>query len=113
MYTEDNFNESAFSKVLESVQELLQKAGKLGVLLGIESGVSLPLHSADKAHRLVKAAPSNGLQIIFNSVNLLTSDNYHDQQVILETAIHQWGVKMPFFTPNILSSRMESWYSYF
>ncbi|MCS2608646.1 sugar phosphate isomerase/epimerase family protein [Halomonas dongshanensis] len=94
VYTEENFTESAFSEMVESVQELVQEAEKFGVIVGIEPGINHPLHSADKVRRLVEAVPSNNLQIIFDPVNLLTSDNYRDQQAILETAIHQWGDKV-------------------
>ncbi|WP_447928237.1 sugar phosphate isomerase/epimerase family protein [Vreelandella sp. EE27] len=94
MYTEDNFTEAAFSEMVKSVRELVVEAEKFGVIVGIEPGVNHPLHSVDKVRRLVDAIPSNNLQIIFDPVNLLTSDNYHDQQEILSSAISEWGDKV-------------------
>lgn len=94
VYTEENFTEAAFREMLESVRELVLEAEKFGVIVGIEPGVNHPLHSADKVRRLVEAVPSNNLQIIFDPVNLLTSDNYRDQQEILSSAIAEWGDKV-------------------
>lgn len=94
VYTEDNFTEAAFREMLESVRELVLEAEKFGVIVGIEPGVNHPLHSAEKVHRLVESIQSNNLQIIFDPVNLLTSDNYHDQHNILSNAINWWGDKV-------------------
>lgn len=94
IYTEDNFTEAAFHEMLESVRELVLEAEKFGVIVGIEPGVNHPLHSAEKVHRLVHSIQSNNLQIIFDPVNLLTSDNYHDQHNILSNAINWWGDKI-------------------
>ncbi|UYG00774.1 sugar phosphate isomerase/epimerase family protein [Halomonas sp. GD1P12] len=94
VYTEENFTEKAFADMVESVKELVLEAENFGVIVGIEPGVNHPLHSVDKVRRLVNAVPSNNLQIIFDPVNLLTSDNYHNQREILSSAISEWGDKV-------------------
>ncbi|WP_043527693.1 sugar phosphate isomerase/epimerase family protein [Litchfieldella xinjiangensis] len=91
VYTEENFNEAPFLEVVEVVKELVEEAEKFGVMVGIEPGVNHPLHSPDKVRRLLESVDSNNLQIIFDPVNFLTADNYHQQRDILKEAIDGWG----------------------
>ncbi|MBT2785203.1 MULTISPECIES: sugar phosphate isomerase/epimerase [unclassified Halomonas] len=91
IYTEENFAEAPFLAMVESVKELVAEAEKFGVIVGIEPGVNHPLHSPEKVSRLLTEVNSNNLQIIFDPVNFLTSDNYLDQNNILQEAIDSWG----------------------
>lgn len=91
IYTEENFAEAPFLTMVESVKELVAEAEKFGVIAGIEPGVNHPLHSPEKVRRLLEEVNSNNLQIIFDPVNFLTSENYQHQKNILQEAIDSWG----------------------
>lgn len=91
VYTDENFSEAPFLDMVESVRELVAEAEKCGVIVGIEPGVNHPLHTPKKVTRMLEMVNSNNLQIIFDPVNFLTSDNYLQQQDILQEAISSWG----------------------
>jgi len=91
IYTEENFAEAPFLAMVDSVKELVAEAEKFGAIVGIEPGVNHPLHSPEKVKRLLEEVKSNNLQIIFDPVNFLTSDNYLNQNEILQEAINSWG----------------------
>ncbi|PCF93813.1 sugar phosphate isomerase/epimerase family protein [Vreelandella nigrificans] len=91
IYTEENFSEAPFQAMVESVKELVTEAENFGIIVGVEPGVNHPLHSPEKVRRLLEEINSNNLQIIFDPVNFLTSENYLDQNQILQQAIDSWG----------------------
>jgi L-ribulose-5-phosphate 3-epimerase len=86
-YTEDNFHEKPFLEVVESVKELVEEAEKFGVIVGIEAGVNHPIYSPKVMKRLLDEIPSNNLQMIFDPANLLTAQNYLQQDEIFTEAI--------------------------
>ncbi|MEH7381602.1 sugar phosphate isomerase/epimerase family protein [Bacillus sp. JJ1533] len=90
-YTVDNFQEKPFLDVVESVKELVQEAEKFGVIVGIEAGVNHPVYSSSLLKRLLVEVHSNNLQVIFDPVNLLTVDNYRQQEEIIKEAIELLG----------------------
>ncbi|MEH7386252.1 sugar phosphate isomerase/epimerase [Bacillus sp. JJ1521] len=90
-FTVDNFQEKPFLDVVESVKELVHEAEKFGVIVGIEAGVNHPVYSPILLKRLLDEVNSNNLQIIFDPVNLLTAENYNDQDEIIKEAIELFG----------------------
>ena len=90
-YTKDNFLEGPFQAVVESVRELVDEAEKFGVIVGIEAGVNHPIYSPRTMKRLLDAIPSNNLQVIFDPVNLLTTETYHNQRNIIQEAFDLFG----------------------
>ncbi|WP_235832939.1 sugar phosphate isomerase/epimerase family protein [Gottfriedia acidiceleris] len=97
IYTEENFKEKPFMEVVESVSELVKEAGKFGVIAGIEAGVNHPIYSVPTMKRLLDMIDSPNLQVIFDPVNLLTIDNYINQEEIFENAFNILGDKMVIF----------------
>ncbi len=90
-FTIDNFREKPFLDVVESVKELVNEAEKFGVIVGIEAGVNHPVYSPALLKRLLDEVNSNNLQIIFDPVNLLTAENYNNQDEIIKEAIELFG----------------------
>ena len=91
VYTVENFKEEPFLEVVESVRELVQEAEKFGVIVGIEAGVNHPIYSSKVMKRLLDMVNSNNLQVILDPVNLLTIENYQEQDQIIEEAFELLG----------------------
>jgi L-ribulose-5-phosphate 3-epimerase len=96
-YSERNFEEKPFLEAVESVAELAQEAEKFGVIVGVEAGVNHPVHSADRLKRLLDLVDSNNVQVIFDPANLITVENYHRQDELIEEAIDLLGEKIAIF----------------
>ncbi|WP_026565415.1 sugar phosphate isomerase/epimerase family protein [Bacillus sp. UNC41MFS5] len=94
VYTVENFNEKPFMEVVESVSELVKEAEKFGVIVGIEAGVNHPIYSVQTLKRLIDKIDSHNLQVIFDPYNLLTFDNYMNQEEIFEEAFELLGDRM-------------------
>ena len=90
-FSTDNFLEEPFLAVVESVRELVDEAEKFGVIVGIEAGVNHPIYSPQRMKRLLDTIPSNNLQVIFDPVNLLTAETYHNQRSIIQEAFDLFG----------------------
>jgi sugar phosphate isomerase/epimerase len=97
IYTEENFKDMPFMAVVESVSELVEEAEKFGVIVGIEAGVNHPIYSIPTMKRILDMIDSPNLQVIFDPVNLLTIDNYINQEEIFEKAFEILGDKMVIF----------------
>lgn len=90
-YTEDNFTEKAFGQVVESVKDMVAEAERFGATVGIEAGVNHPLYSAKLVRRLLDEVQSNNLQIILDVANLMTPENYQQQEQITAEALELLG----------------------
>ncbi|CAM4244976.1 sugar phosphate isomerase/epimerase family protein [Paenibacillus typhae] len=90
-YTPDNFTEEAFLEVVASVKWMVAEAERFGVTVGIEAGQNHPLHSARLAKRLLELVPSNNLQIILDCANLMSPDNYRQQEAVITEALELLG----------------------
>ncbi|MDQ0972613.1 L-ribulose-5-phosphate 3-epimerase [Neobacillus niacini] len=93
-YTEENFKEEPFLEVVESVSELVKEAEKFGVIVGIEAGVNHPIYSPKAMKRLLDSINSKNLQVILDPVNLLTIDNYQNQEEIFQEAMDLFGERV-------------------
>ncbi|AIQ31095.1 MULTISPECIES: sugar phosphate isomerase/epimerase family protein [unclassified Paenibacillus] len=90
-YTPDNFTEEAFEQVAASVKAMVAEAERFGVTVGIEAGINHPLHTAQLTRRLLDEVASSNLQIIFDAANLMTPDNYLQQESIVAEALELLG----------------------
>ncbi|MEH7304627.1 sugar phosphate isomerase/epimerase family protein [Neobacillus drentensis] len=97
VYTEENFREKPFMEVVESVSELVKEAEKFGVIVGVEAGVNHPIYSVQTMKCLLDIIDSHNLQVIFDPVNLLSIDNYINQEEIFEEAFELLGDRMVIF----------------
>ncbi|WP_379161681.1 sugar phosphate isomerase/epimerase family protein [Paenibacillus sp. sgz5001063] len=90
-YTPANFTEEAFQQVVTSVKAMVEEAEHFGVTVGIEAGINHPIHTAQLARRLLTLVPSNNLQIILDCANLMTVDNYQQQDTVIAEALELLG----------------------
>lgn len=89
-----NHSESAFQTLLGSVDDLVNEAEKFGVFVGIEGVAKHVAHTPERVKRLLKVIPSHNLQVIFDPVNLLTPENHHDQDRIIQESFEYFGEKI-------------------
>ncbi|SPC37981.1 Xylose isomerase domain-containing protein TIM barrel [Latilactobacillus fuchuensis] len=100
-YTVQNFTQSAFQKVIESVTELVDYAHQINATVAIEPGVNHPLYNNQLVKQLIdQVSDQDHLKIIFDPVNLLTIDNYLDQQILIDQAIINYG-------PSIIACHLK------
>jgi len=90
-YTTDNFTDTAFDQVVASVQRLARTAEKLGTVFAIEAGVNHPVNTIAKLKHLVQAVDSPNLKIIFDPVNLITIDNYQQQEKLIDDFLTEFS----------------------
>lgn len=69
----------------------MAEAERFGVTVGIEAGQNHPLHSAKLTRRLLDLIPSNNLQIILDCANLMSPDNYQQQEAVITEALELLG----------------------
>ncbi|MBL1230210.1 sugar phosphate isomerase/epimerase [Enterococcus sp. BWB1-3] len=88
-YTTKNYTEDAYRTARQSVAEMVAYAESLGVTVGIEAGINHPLHTADLAKRLIQEIQSPNLRIIMDCANLISVENYHKQEEVINQALNQ------------------------
>ena len=96
-YTIENYTESSFERMIESILIMIKEAEKWGVTIGIEPGINHPLHTIEKTETLLERVTSNNLQLILDPVNLLHADNYQSQVYVTEQAIEKLGDRVAVF----------------
>lgn len=89
--SKDNYSDEALKAVIESVSELVEEAEKFGVIVGIESGIKNPIYSPKRMKSLLDAVKSNNLQVVFDPLNLMTLENYKEQEKVFEEAMNLYG----------------------
>jgi sugar phosphate isomerase/epimerase len=90
-FNPDNHSEIGLRAIIESVSELVEEAEKFGVIVGIEAGTKNPIHSSEKMKYLLDSIKSNNLQVIFDPMNLMTLENYKNQQEVYKEAFELYG----------------------
>jgi L-ribulose-5-phosphate 3-epimerase len=87
----DNHSEAAFQQSLSSIAELVAEAEKFGVIVGIEGVTTHAVSTPVKMRRMLDSIASNNLQVVFDPVNLLSPDNYTDQERIIGESFDLFG----------------------
>lgn len=87
----DNHGEEAFALLTESIRELVQEAEKFGVFVAVEGVGKYVMNNPERIKRLIDEMGSNNLQVIFDPVNLLTIDNYKEQDTVIQKSFELFG----------------------
>ncbi len=87
----ENHGETAFQQSLASIAELVAEAEKYGVIVGIEAVTSHVVSTPQKMRRMLDAVASNNLQVVFDPVNLLSLENYHEQERVIGESLELFG----------------------
>jgi sugar phosphate isomerase/epimerase len=87
----ENHGEAAFQQSLASIAELVAEAEHFGVIVGIEAVMSHVVSTPQKMRRMLDSVASNNLQVVFDPVNLLSLDNYHEQERVIGESLDLFG----------------------
>ncbi len=87
----DNHSEEAFELLVGSVRELVEEAEKFGAIVAVEGVAKYVMNSPERIKRLIDRIGSDHLKVIFDPVNLLTIDNYLDQDRIIKESFELFG----------------------
>ena len=75
--------EEAYQRVLKSIKELTKEAEKHGVCVGVEGVHLFVIDSPKTIARLIEDVDSHNLKVIFDPCNLISIDNYKEQDKII------------------------------
>jgi sugar phosphate isomerase/epimerase len=87
----DNHGEAAFQDSLLSIAELAAEAERFGVLVGIEGVASHVVSTPRKMRRMLDEVGSANLQVVFDPVNLLTTENHSEQERVIGDSLDMFG----------------------
>lgn len=90
-YHPDNGSEGAFNLAVRSVAELVEEAQRFGVFATIEGVSHHVMSTPQRLRRMLDAIKSTNLQILFDPVNLLSADNYKEQERIMKESFDLFG----------------------
>lgn len=91
---ENNQTEEAYQYLLSNMKVLRDAAEKLGVMIAVEAVSCFVINSPEKMLRLLKDLDSPNILVIFDLLNLLTIENYKNQEKIIDTAFELLGNKI-------------------
>lgn len=86
IYPEKNHTEEAYQYLLKNMRYLCDAAEKLGVMIGIEGVHLFVINSVERMRRLLDDLNSPNICVIFDPLNLITNDNYKEQDKIIDDA---------------------------
>ena len=87
----DTPGEPAFQTMLQSIGELVAEAEKFGVIVCIEGVTAHTVSTPKRMRRVLDTIRSNNLQVIFDPVNLLSIENYKDQDRVIKESLDLFG----------------------
>lgn len=90
----DEERREAFEGLVDSVKQIVKKGEEIGLDVAIEPVVKHTLNTPALAKELYDRVPSERLKFILDLVNLLTAENIHRQDEILEECFTLWGDKV-------------------
>ena len=96
-FSRDNYTVEALTRVIAAVKVMAKDADRLGSPLAIEPGVNHPMNNNYAVRQVIDEVNSPNLFVIFDLANMLTADNFHDQDDILENANRLYGNRIWVF----------------
>ncbi len=85
-YEPANHTDEALEIFIENCCEIVKYAESMGVIFAIEPVYNHIVYDCKRARKVLDAINSPNLQIIFDPVNIISVDNYKNQDAILEEA---------------------------
>ena len=85
-YEPANHTDEALEIFIENCREIVNYAESMGVIFAIEPVYNHIVYDCKRARKVLDAINSPNLQIIFDPVNIISVDNYKNQDAILEEA---------------------------
>lgn len=88
------YSEEALNTFIKNLSVVVEYAESMGVIIAIEPVCTHIVHNAKRARKVLDIINSPNLQIIFDPVNMISFDNYKNQDMIIEEAIDLLGKDM-------------------
>lgn len=85
-YEPANHTEEALEIFIKNCREIVKYAESMGVIFAIEPVYNHIVYDCKRARKVLDAINSPNLQIILDPVNIISVDNYRNQDAILEEA---------------------------
>lgn len=85
-YEPANHTDEALEIFIKNCREIVSYAESMGVIFAIEPVYNHIVYDCKRARRVLDEIASPNLQIIFDPVNVISVDNYKNQDAILEEA---------------------------
>ncbi len=85
------YTEGCYQLLLKSMREIVSAAEKLGVIVGIEAVHDHTLYCPEMMRRFLEDMDSPNVEAILDPVNLISAENYQNQDEILEKAFKLYG----------------------
>lgn len=90
-FEEANHSEEALEIFIESCREVVDYAEKMGVIFAIEPVYKHIVYDMKRAKKVLDTISSPNLQIIFDPVNVISMENYRQQDKVLIEAFELLG----------------------
>ena len=90
----DNHGEQAFQQSIASLASLVEEAERFGVIVGIEGVAHHAISTPIRMRTVLDILRSPNAQVVFDPVNLLSSENHSDQDRIIRESFDLFGDRM-------------------
>ncbi len=85
------YTEGCYKLLLKSMREIVAAAEKLGVIVGVEAVHDHTLYCPEMMRRFLEDIDSPNVEAILDPVNLISAENYKDQEEVIEKAFRLYG----------------------
>lgn len=87
----EDFTDQDWVTLKASLNELVEEAEKWGVTIGIEPANGHLIGTAQSLKQMLNEIPSSNFGVVLDPGNLLTIDNFHDQDQVIQEAFELLG----------------------
>lgn len=85
------YTETCYKRLMKSMEEIVDAAEKLGVIVGVEGVATHTLYSPEMMQRFLDDIASPNVEVILDPVNLLDRNNYKEQEAVIDRAFSYYG----------------------
>lgn len=83
-FNEKNHTEEAFTEFIVGLKKLVKEAEKYNVIIGLEGVTKYVVNTAERIRQVLDIIDSDNLKVILDPINLLSYDNYKEQDEIIK-----------------------------
>ncbi|RBW69719.1 sugar phosphate isomerase/epimerase family protein [Bacillus taeanensis] len=87
----NDFNEHDWITLKATIEELVEEAEKWGVYIGLEPANEHLIGTAASLNQMLSEVPSSHLGVVLDPGNLLTTENFYEQDRVIEEAFGLLG----------------------
>lgn len=101
----ETYTEPCYRLLLKSMRPIVEAAEKLGVIVGVEAVHNHTLYSPEMMRRFLDDIDSPNVEAILDPVNLISAENYMDQDQVVGRAFALYGDRIS--AVHVKDFRME------